>query len=123
MGEGSNNGSFPISLSVFGLILESGNQFSKLFGLDWERKMFDTGIGKVLLAFRLIYSPLVQTLGIRKWFLDFISGMEDQIWLWNSESEKKLCFCELGLETFSSGNSESEKKHKFHLILKTETET
>ncbi|RIA81050.1 hypothetical protein C1645_837612, partial [Glomus cerebriforme] len=33
-------------------------------------------------------------------------------------SEKKLCFCELGLETFGSGNSESEKKP-----LESETET
>ncbi|RIA98594.1 hypothetical protein C1645_812459, partial [Glomus cerebriforme] len=46
------------------------------------------------------------------------------IWDW------KFCFCELGLEIFGSGNSESEKKRKFaprlgklkYSALKMETE-
>ncbi|RIA82147.1 hypothetical protein C1645_835828 [Glomus cerebriforme] len=81
----------------------------------------------------LVDSPLVRALGIRKWFLDFILGIEDRAFFrirlenlvsfkvtsnlsfgtfaprlgipkykfgsGNLESEKKLCFCELGLES------------------------
>ncbi|RIA78864.1 hypothetical protein C1645_842186 [Glomus cerebriforme] len=76
---------------------------------------FNTGIENGSLGFQikmlsndsfsfLVDSPSVQALEIRKQFLNFIS----------------VCFCELGLETFSSENSESEKKHS---VLETETET
>ncbi|RIA79976.1 hypothetical protein C1645_745564 [Glomus cerebriforme] len=68
--------------------------FFKLFRPDWEGKTLLYAFSSilksetVLLAFRLVRE-------IGKWFLNFIS----------------VYFCKLGLETFDSRNSESEKKH------------
>ncbi|RIA80729.1 hypothetical protein C1645_882001 [Glomus cerebriforme] len=66
-------------------------------GLEGENEMLSNGSFSFL-----VDSPSVRALGIRKRFLDFISGMEDQIRLWEFRIRK---------ETFGSGNSESEKKH------------
>ncbi|RIA81859.1 hypothetical protein C1645_836267 [Glomus cerebriforme] len=68
----------------------------------------------------LVDSPSVWVLGISKRFLDFISGME--------VSSQNSQLMHLLKESFDSGNSESEKKHKFHnellySALEMETET
>ncbi|RIA88084.1 hypothetical protein C1645_826852, partial [Glomus cerebriforme] len=57
-------------------------RFSELFGPDWEEKTVLCAFSSILesetvfLAFGLVHSPSVRALGIRKRFLDFISGME-----------------------------------------------
>ncbi|RIA82628.1 hypothetical protein C1645_743642 [Glomus cerebriforme] len=104
---------------------------SPSFSLKWEGKTvlctFDLMLEskKILLAFRLVRkigkysfsflvdSPLVQVLGIRKWFLNFILNYRDSAL--GIQNQKEIFSSEnLGLKIFSSGNSESEKKHKFH---------
>ncbi|RIA84716.1 hypothetical protein C1645_831836 [Glomus cerebriforme] len=74
---GRKNGKFSV------LLIRYWNQkwFSELFSLEWEGKTFDTEIRNVLFAFGLVReiendSSSVRALGIRKWFLDFVSGME-----------------------------------------------
>ncbi|RIA99263.1 hypothetical protein C1645_731053 [Glomus cerebriforme] len=51
------------SFSIFDLILESENWFSKLFSPDWKGKM-------VLFVFGLVHK-------IGKWFLNFILNMQN----------------------------------------------
>ncbi|RIA85759.1 hypothetical protein C1645_830309 [Glomus cerebriforme] len=67
-------------LCAFSSILESETVFralqSRLGGENASLCFrFDTGIRNGSLSFQINFS-LVQTLGIRKWFLDFISGIE-----------------------------------------------
>ncbi|RIA79808.1 hypothetical protein C1645_839882 [Glomus cerebriforme] len=85
MGGGSSNGSSPIGSPSSSIQTGKGKWFSELFSPEWEGKMVLCAFGSILesetilFAFGLVRkigndSPSVWALGIRKWFLDFISG-------------------------------------------------
>ncbi|RIA79638.1 hypothetical protein C1645_840233 [Glomus cerebriforme] len=129
MGGGSSNGSSPVSrFSVrywkvgtsspsSSVRTGKGKRFSELFSPEWEGKTVLCAFGSilksetVLFAFGLVReigndSPLVRALGIRKWFLDFISGsgffFDFSLEIWFAPGLEKLN------RKFGSGDSESE---------------